>query len=51
LEPETGTTDVSQQWKGYRKCGSFTQWNIAQLLKKEHYEYCRQVDVTRKYHA
>jgi hypothetical protein len=25
--------DVPQQRNGYRKCGTFTQWNITQLLK------------------
>jgi hypothetical protein len=25
--------DVPQQRNGYRKCGTFTQWSITQLLK------------------
>jgi hypothetical protein len=27
--------DIPQPKKGYRKCGSFTQWNTFQLLKNE----------------
>jgi hypothetical protein len=26
--------DVPQQRNGYRKCGTFTQWNTAQLFKR-----------------
>jgi hypothetical protein len=26
--------DAPQQRNGYRKCGTFTQWNTTQLLKK-----------------
>jgi hypothetical protein len=33
-QPEAGNyPDVPQPQNGYRKCGSFTQWNIIQLLK------------------
>jgi hypothetical protein len=43
--------DVPQLKNGYRKCGSFTQWNTTQLLKKQgHHDLCRQMDGTRKYH-
>jgi hypothetical protein len=32
--PEAGNNpDVSQQKNGYRKCGSFTQWNTIQPLR------------------
>jgi hypothetical protein len=32
---ETGkNTDVPQQRKGYRKCGTFTQWGTNLLLKR-----------------
>jgi hypothetical protein len=44
---------IARSWKQprYRKCGSFTQWNITQLLKKQgSYEICRQINGTRKYH-
>jgi hypothetical protein len=27
--------DAPQQRNGYRKCGTFTQWNTTQLLKNE----------------
>jgi hypothetical protein len=34
--PEAGNNPNVPQWKnGYRKCGSFTQWNTIQLLKNE----------------
>jgi hypothetical protein len=34
LFPEAGKNpDVPQQKNGYRKYGSFTQWNISQLLR------------------
>ena len=34
LQPEAGKNpDVLQQGNGYRKCGTFTQWNTTQLLK------------------
>ena len=35
--------DAPQQRNGYRKCGTFTQWNTTQLLKK-FYEIPRQMD-------
>jgi hypothetical protein len=31
-----------------QKCGTFTQWSITQLLKKQHHEICRQMGGTRK---
>jgi hypothetical protein len=49
---------IARSWKqprcprkknGYRKCGSFTQWN--KLLKERgDCDFSRQMDVTRKYH-
>jgi hypothetical protein len=33
-----------------KKCVSFTQWNTTQLKEQGHYELCRQMDGTRKYH-
>ena len=34
IMPEAGNNpDVPQQRNGYRKCGTFTQWNATQLLK------------------
>jgi hypothetical protein len=32
----TGSNPDGLQWKnGYRKCGSFTQWDTSQLFKKK----------------
>jgi hypothetical protein len=34
IKPGAGKNpDVLQQSKGYRKCGTFTQWNTTQILK------------------
>jgi hypothetical protein len=45
LEIETlGKKSGPQQRNGYRKCGTFTQWNTTQLLKKRIYEIPRQMD-------
>jgi hypothetical protein len=33
-----------QQRNGYRKCGTFTQWNTTQLLKRMNFEIPRQMD-------
>jgi hypothetical protein len=49
---------VAGKWKqprcpsknGLRKCGSFMQWNITQLLKVRHHEIWWQMGGTRKYH-
>jgi hypothetical protein len=43
-EPRCPSTE---EWNGYRKCGTFTQWNTTQLLKNNDF---RQMEGTIKYH-
>jgi hypothetical protein len=33
-ETKAKNPDASEQRNGYQKCGTFTQWNITQLLKR-----------------
>jgi hypothetical protein len=40
--------DAPQQRNGYRKCGTFTQWNTTQQLKM--HEILRQMDGSGGYH-
>jgi hypothetical protein len=42
--------DVARKKNGNRKCGSITQSNTTQLLRRGHPECCRQMEGTGRYH-